>query len=58
MMSGQSLSHYHIPGKLIGTERGIIPFLSPDDRWVGFWAGGTLILISATVVRLRAYLGT
>jgi len=25
-----------------GTEGGICPFLSPDDRWVGFWAGGKL----------------
>jgi serine/threonine-protein kinase len=22
-----------------GTEGGMYPFLSPDDRWVGFWAG-------------------
>jgi eukaryotic-like serine/threonine-protein kinase len=26
-----------------GTEGGISPFLSPDDRWVGFWAGGKLM---------------
>lgn len=25
-----------------GTEGGIAPLLSPDDRWVGFWAGGQL----------------
>jgi hypothetical protein len=25
-----------------GTEGGISPFLSPDDRWVGFWADGKL----------------
>jgi len=24
---------------IAGTEGGINPFLSPDDRWVGFWAG-------------------
>jgi len=24
---------------IAGTEGGISPFLSPDDRWVGFWAG-------------------
>jgi serine/threonine-protein kinase len=24
------------------TEGGIAPFLSPDDRWVGFWADGRL----------------
>lgn len=23
-----------------GTEGGVSPFLSPDDRWVGFWTGG------------------
>ena len=29
-----------LEGKPIaGTEGGISPFLSPDDRWVGFWAG-------------------
>jgi serine/threonine protein kinase len=25
-----------------GTDGGINPFLSPDDRWVGFWADGKL----------------
>jgi Tol biopolymer transport system component len=25
-----------------GTEGGIYPFLSPDDRWIGFYAGGKL----------------
>jgi len=25
-----------------GTEGGIAPFLSPDDRWIGFWADGKL----------------
>jgi hypothetical protein len=24
---------------ITGTEGGIYPFLSPDDRWVGFWVG-------------------
>jgi serine/threonine-protein kinase len=33
--------------KLIsGTEGGISPFLSPDDRWVGFWADGKLMKVS------------
>ena len=27
---------------IAGTEGGINPFLSPDDRWVGFWADGKL----------------
>ena len=27
---------------IAGTEGGIAPFLSPDDRWVGFWADGRL----------------
>ncbi len=27
---------------ITGTEGGINPFLSPDDRWVGFWADGRL----------------
>lgn len=27
---------------IAGTEGGLSPFLSPDDRWVGFWAEGTL----------------
>ena len=31
---------------IAGTEGGINPFLSPDDRWVGFWAGGRLMKIS------------
>lgn len=25
-----------------GTEGGIAPILSPDDRWIGFWADGNL----------------
>jgi hypothetical protein len=29
-----------------GTEGGINPFLSPDDRWVGFWAGRKLMKVS------------
>jgi serine/threonine-protein kinase len=31
---------------IAGTEGGIHPFLSPDDRWVGFWAGGRLVKVS------------
>jgi serine/threonine-protein kinase len=31
---------------IAGTEGGINPFLSPDDRWVGFWAGGKLMKVS------------
>ena len=27
---------------IAGTEGGIDPFLSPDGRWVGFWADGNL----------------
>ena len=27
---------------IAGTEGGIHPFLSPDNRWVGFWADGKL----------------
>jgi serine/threonine-protein kinase len=27
---------------ITGTEGGISPFLSPDNRWVGFWADGKL----------------
>jgi eukaryotic-like serine/threonine-protein kinase len=27
---------------IAGTEGGLSPFLSPDNRWVGFWADGTL----------------
>jgi eukaryotic-like serine/threonine-protein kinase len=30
---------------IAGTEGGINPFLSPDDRWVGFWAGGKLMKV-------------
>jgi serine/threonine-protein kinase len=30
---------------IAGTEGGISPFLSPDDRWVGFWAGGKLMKV-------------
>ena len=29
-----------------GTEGGINPFLSPDDRWVGFWADGNFRKVS------------
>jgi len=29
-----------------GTEGGISPFLSPDDRWVGFWAVNKLMKVS------------
>src|ERR1019366_5134826 len=28
------------------TEGGDMPFLSPDDRWVGFWASGKLMKVS------------
>ncbi|MBZ5514226.1 MAG: serine/threonine-protein kinase, partial [Acidobacteriia bacterium] len=31
---------------IAGTEGGISPFLSPDDRWVGFWADGKLMRVS------------
>jgi WD40 repeat protein/predicted Ser/Thr protein kinase len=31
---------------IAGTEGGINPFLSPDNRWVGFWADGALRKIS------------
>ena len=31
---------------IVGTEGGITPFLSPDDRWVGFWADGRLKKVS------------
>jgi hypothetical protein len=31
---------------IAGTEGGVNPFLSPDDRWVGFWAGGKLMKVS------------
>jgi len=27
---------------IAGTENGISPFLSPDDRWLGYWADGEL----------------
>jgi len=37
----------HLEGKPIaGTESAIAPFLSPDDRWVGFWADGKLMKVS------------
>jgi len=29
-----------------GTEGGIAPFLSPDNRWVGFWAEGKLFKVA------------
>jgi len=31
---------------IAGTEGGMSPFLSPDDRWVGFWADGKLRKVS------------
>jgi hypothetical protein len=31
-----------------GTEGGISPFLSPDDRWIGFWEGGKLKKVPVT----------
>ena len=31
---------------IAGTEGGISPFLSPDDRWVAFWADGNLKKVS------------
>jgi len=31
---------------IAGTDGGINPFLSPDDRWVGFWADGKLMKVS------------
>jgi eukaryotic-like serine/threonine-protein kinase len=31
---------------IAGTEGGLRPFLSPDDRWVGFWADGKLMKVS------------
>jgi hypothetical protein len=31
---------------IVGSEGGISPFLSPDDRWVGFWAEGKLMKVS------------
>ena len=27
---------------IAGTEGGMAPFISPDSRWLGFWAGGKL----------------
>jgi serine/threonine-protein kinase len=33
------------PKSIAGTEGGISPFLSPDDRWVGFWADGKLMKV-------------
>lgn len=32
--------------QIVGTYGGISPFLSPDDRWVGFWADGKLKKVS------------
>jgi predicted Ser/Thr protein kinase len=31
---------------ITGTDGGINPFLSPDNRWVGFWSGGKLMKVS------------
>lgn len=31
---------------IAGTEGGVSPFLSPDDRWVGFWTGDKLMKVS------------
>jgi Tol biopolymer transport system component/DNA-binding winged helix-turn-helix (wHTH) protein len=31
---------------IAGAEGGEMPFLSPDDRWVGFWTGGKLMKVS------------
>ena len=31
---------------IVGTEGGINPFLSPDDRWVGYWADDKLVKVS------------
>jgi eukaryotic-like serine/threonine-protein kinase len=31
---------------IAGTEGGGSPFLSPDDRWIGFWADGKLLKVS------------
>ena len=33
---------------IAGTEGGINPFLSPDNRWVGFWAAGKILKIPVT----------
>lgn len=30
---------------IAGSEGGINPFLSPDDRWVGFWADGRIMKV-------------
>jgi hypothetical protein len=30
---------------ILGTKGGISPFLSPDDRWVGFWADAKLLKV-------------
>jgi len=30
-----------------GTDGGINPFFSPDDRWIGFWANGKLLKVVA-----------
>ncbi len=31
---------------IAGTEGGSNPFLSPDDRWIGFWTDGKLMKVS------------
>jgi serine/threonine-protein kinase len=31
---------------IAGTEGGVSPFLSPDDRWVGYWADGKLMKVA------------
>ncbi len=31
--------------RITGTDGGIDPFLSPDNRWVGFWADGKLMKV-------------
>jgi hypothetical protein len=44
-----------------GTEGGIMPFLSPDNRWVGFWADDKLVKVSldgGVPVILCAHLGS
>ena len=46
----------HLEGKPItGTESAIAPFLSRDDRWVGFWADGKLMKVSIEGVCLRRF---